>query len=219
MKKKIAFIIVNSLTAIRLLGSVFLIPVYFWYGGLTAAFLTAICYITDLLDGILARRLKCATFFGSIFDGFSDKVFNIVNLLVFLTITPVSIIAIFLEVMIMLIQLYKYKNNMVVKTSMIGKFKMWVAGFTMFIALILSSKIKASYLSLLLIPLIISEAITVLDYIKGIVAFKNKKIKVIKRKKEKFSMTLNEMLFNPKFYEENKDDINIKTVCQILTKK
>ena len=217
---KTKFLIVNTLTTVRLLGSIFLIPVYILFGGCPAAILTAICYFTDCLDGFLARKLKCATFFGSIFDGLSDKIFNIVNLIIFLTITPISLIPIFLEITIMIIQLYKYKNNMVVKTSIMGKIKMWIAGITMFVSLLLVEYIHQKiYFAMLLIPLIIGESLTIVDYIKGIIEFKNRKIKIIKRRKEKFNMTLNEMLFNTTFYEENKNDINIKTVCDILSKK
>lgn len=214
---KLKFLIVNFLTMIRLIVALIIIPIYFKYGGFVTSIIVAISYLTDCFDGFLARHFNCSTFFGSILDGTSDKIFNIANLIIFLSITPLAIIPIILELIIIIIQIYKYKNNYVVKTSLIGKVKMWVMGLTIVLTFLTIDEATTLFKNLLLIPLIIFEILTVLNYLKGIFKVENKRIKKIKSK-GKFNMTLNEMLFSHSFYDKNKNDINIKMVCAYLNK-
>ena len=214
---KLKFLLVNMITMIRLLTAIIIIPIYWQYGGKVTALIVAISYLTDSLDGILAKKLHCSTFFGSILDGTSDKIFNIVNLIIFLSITPLAIIPLIFEVIIIIIQIYKYKNNYTVKSSFLGKVKMWVMGLTIILTFLLADDATSLFMNLLLIPLIIFEILTVIDYLKGIYKVENKRIKKIKSK-EKINMTLNEMLFSHNFYDEFKNDINIKMICSYINK-
>lgn len=191
MKNKGKLLLVNGLTALRIAGTFLLIPIYMTYGGIAAAATAAACYATDFLDGFLARKLKASTFFGSFFDGFSDKAFNLVNFLILCSITPLAWIPILFELGIIGVQFAKYKSNMNVQSSMIGKAKMWVAGITMFVALLLVDQTTIDYLSAniisklgeldknkvlgaTLIPLIISEVATLSGYVKDFI--KQKKV-------------------------------------------
>ena len=80
--KKFMLIFVNLLTMLRIIGVFMMIPVYFNYGGLYAAILSICCYLTDCIDGFLARKFHVATFFGSMFDGVADKLFSCSNLII-----------------------------------------------------------------------------------------------------------------------------------------
>ena len=70
---------VNLITMLRVIGTILLIPIYHVYGSLTTGIFSLICNLTDILDGTLARKWKVSTFFGSLFDSASDKIFLIVN--------------------------------------------------------------------------------------------------------------------------------------------
>ena len=96
-------IIINLLTLIRVIGTIILVPIYQTYGGYYVSILALICYLTDSIDGILARKLNACTFFGSLFDGTADKLFTIMNFIVLYLITPYAIIPIVIEFLIVLV--------------------------------------------------------------------------------------------------------------------
>ena len=91
---KIKLGIVNFLTLIRLIGTIILIPLYNMFGGKVVGITSFFCYLTDSIDGILARRWKVSTFFGAIFDGVADKLFTITNFIILYLITPYALIPI-----------------------------------------------------------------------------------------------------------------------------
>ena len=128
MNKWIKIIITNTFTMIRIVGIFLIIPFFSIYGGNITAILCAICFLSDFIDGFLARNLNTSTFFGSLFDSASDKLFLIVNLLLLIKITPFTIIVILLELSIAIVQFLKYYHNFNVQANIIGKLKMWVAG-------------------------------------------------------------------------------------------
>ena len=74
--KTIELIIVNAITLCRLLGALLLPFIYHLYGINVVAILTIFLFLSDALDGFLARKLKISTFFGCSMDALSDKVLN-----------------------------------------------------------------------------------------------------------------------------------------------
>ncbi|MEG1506952.1 MAG: CDP-alcohol phosphatidyltransferase family protein, partial [Bacilli bacterium] len=64
MEEKRKLIIVNFFTALRAAGILALVPVFINMGGVAAAVLATTCYLTDFIDGFLARKLHASTFFG-----------------------------------------------------------------------------------------------------------------------------------------------------------
>lgn len=69
----------NSLTALRLIGGIALI--FLPLSGMAFYIVYAICGLTDLLDGFLARRLKTASAFGARLDSVADLTFYIVAMI------------------------------------------------------------------------------------------------------------------------------------------
>lgn len=98
-------------------------------------------------------------------------------------ITPLAWIPIVLELGIAGVQLLKYKNNLKVKSNIIGKTKMWVAGITVSLTYLLVDPNFVNYFSAnlsnklaslnnlklfgaFLTPLVLSETATLLSYFK-----------------------------------------------------
>ena len=182
MARIVAFLIVNALTMVRIIGVFCLVPIYHSHGGVAAAVLSILCYFTDFIDGMLARKCKVVSFFGSMFDGVADKAFTVANLLVLLTITKFALIPILFEIAIVVIQTIKFRKEINVQGSMTGKIKTWIIALTV-ISLYLVTDIKnISFLSndfiilissvnqnlligVLSIPIIIFEVLTIISYL------------------------------------------------------
>ena len=79
MSRIIKLIIVNLITAIRFFGAFCLPFVYYRSGISEASVLIIILFLTDSIDGLLARTLKVNTFFGGITDAISDKLLNTIS--------------------------------------------------------------------------------------------------------------------------------------------
>ena len=247
MNKWLKFGITNFFTALRVAGIICLIPVFKLYGGFATALLSAGCFATDFIDGALARKLKSSTFFGSLFDGISDKTFLIVNMLLLMSITPLAIIPIIAELGIAGVQSLKYQNNMNVKSNTFGKIKMWVAGITITLAYFLVDPTFINYLGVdiaskiaslghiklfgaVLSPLVLSELLTLGSYIKELRDGKDSKVVLEEEKikhEEKLeeleetleNMDLKDMLFDHEFYEKFKDEGNLKLVRSFAKRK
>lgn len=249
MNKWAEFGITNFFTALRAVGIICLIPVFKIYGGVATALLSSCCFATDFIDGILARKLKSSTFFGSLFDGISDKAFLIVNMLLLMSITPLAIAPIVLELGIAAVQSLKYENNLNIKSNIVGKIKMWVAGLTITVSYLLADPTFINYLGadiatkvielgglklfgIALSPLVLSEILTLSSYIKelydGTKEIKNEESVKESEKQEKIkedleedinNMDLKDMLFDHEFYERYKNEGNLKLVRSLAKKK
>ena len=240
---KFKFYLTNFVTSLRAAGVLTLIPVYYLYGGLSAFLLSAGCFLTDYVDGKMARKFKTSTFFGSMFDGITDKAFLIVSLIILMTITPLAIVPILMELGIVGMQTLKYKNDMSVKSNIIGKAKMWLAGLTMAACYLLVDKRVLNYLgaslatkinefgqlklfSLVLTPLVLSEIITLTSYIKEYNEEKKEPEKIEEKKDEEekikeevHDMTLKDLLLDHEIYEKYKDYGDLKLIRKLSKKK
>lgn len=141
MKKAINILLVNMITMIRVIGVFLLLPIYIKYGGVATAILSIGCYLTDLIDGYIARKAHVSTFFGSMFDGIADKLFTLANLVLLVKISKNAILPISFEILIVIIQSIKFSQNENVQSSKVGKIKTWIIGITV-ISLYLITDIK-----------------------------------------------------------------------------
>ena len=246
MKKKLQFALINAITSIRMIGIFLLIPIYLTYGGVALGLTNIACFLTDFADGKLARKFHLSTFFGSLYDGFADKAFLIVNMIILLGVSPYAIIPIILELGIAGLQGYKYKHNYNVQSNIIGKAKMWVAGISVVLSNLLIDAEKLTFLGNniiskltsisnknivlgTLIPFIVADVATFISYFKEMKdedklreekkqkkeelhkereEIELEKEKIIAKKEELIS--IKEALFNPNFYDEHKDDRELK---------
>jgi len=117
-------LLVNSITGLRFIASFLVVPVFQALGGVGAAIFSAIFLATDAIDGGLARKKNASTFFGSIFDGVTDKIFAVLALAILMTINPVIFgLPILIELGIIAVQNAKMQNGLNVKSNLIGKLK------------------------------------------------------------------------------------------------
>lgn len=116
-------ILVNLITAIRSLGTIAIIPIFTTYGAFVTALSAAGFFITDCIDGFLARKLHVQSFFGSILDALSDKAFGIVCLLLLSTLNPLFLVIIGLELGILYINYKSISRGNNSQSSKAGKAK------------------------------------------------------------------------------------------------
>ena len=116
-------ILVNLITAIRSLGTIAIIPIFASCGALATGLAAMGFFLTDFIDGFLARKLKVQSFFGSLLDALSDKAFGIVCLILLSTLNPIFLAIIGLELGIFAINYKNAQNNKNVKSSNAGKAK------------------------------------------------------------------------------------------------
>lgn len=232
-------IIINMLTLIRVIGTIVLIPIYQNYGGMYVGILALICYLTDSIDGILARKWGASTFFGALFDGVADKLFTIVNFIVLYLITPYALIPILFEIAIIVIQFLKFALKLNVKSNIIGKLKVWILAMSVVLTFlvsdvssltILTNEIREYILGIpsktlyfwLLFPSIIMEALTFISYVLEL--FAPQKIKVLVEEQKELKMpklngniweNFKEIWLNPEFYKEHKNDTNLKDLKKL----
>lgn len=222
-KDKFNFFITNIITLLRVVGIFALIPVYIYYGGLSTFILASICFLTDCIDGVLARMLKSSTFFGSLFDALSDKAFLVMNMILLMSISPIAIIIIIFELAIFCIQSFKYSKGLNIKSNKYGKIKMWVAGIVISLSYLLTDEyflnlvnIKANGLSwfiFLFIPLFISELVTFISYLIEYIKCVDKVEVDDKAIEEEMKNTsLKEIMFSHEYYVKYKDYGNLKLV-------
>lgn len=213
MKKEILIkIFVNVLTSARVLGALVIIPIYFKWGSFVAAITSGALFITDFLDGLLARSFHVQSFFGSVLDTVSDKLLGISILVVLILKEPLYILPIIFELIIFLINIISIKIGNNVKTSIKGKIKTNILDIVLVIDLYV---IATNYihldtvLKLVIIPLIISELLVVLDYFMK--AYKNtstqkKQKNTLKIVRKKTRKELLHDLFDTDFYLTHRND-------------
>lgn len=233
--KKFMLVFVNLLTMVRIIGVFMMIPVYFRYGGLYAAYLSVGCYLTDCIDGFLARKYHASTFFGSMFDGVADKLFSCSNLIILFNVTKYSIISIVLEILVVIIQFVKFQKNINIQSSKLGKIKTIVMSVTVILVYLITDINKLTFLSsnvisyvnshnlylYLFIPLYIFQILTLYSYLKFLKTYDKKEVKQIPKVdiylkpkttiKNRISNFCTIWL-NNEFYEKYKDSEGLKAI-------
>ena len=116
-------ILVNLITGIRSLGTIAIVPIFASYGAIATGLAAMGFFLTDFIDGFLARKLHVQSFFGSLLDALSDKAFGIVCLLLLSTLNPIFLAVIGVELGIFAINYKSIQNNNNVKSSKVGKAK------------------------------------------------------------------------------------------------
>ena len=241
LKKKI---MVNMITALRGIGGIFLVPIFNIYGSIPAAIWFISFMATDWIDGYLARKYEVSSFFGALMDGMFDKLFGIISFLLLASISPSYIIPLLFEAGILTYGLYSASKGNNVKSTIIGKTKMWFLAVSVLLGLLntnykalecllqtinLNSVSLDNFIKLEQVSrksLIGMEALSLTSYIvKDKLEDKNNKDKVplkVKNIKEVILTRDNDIkkevgfrLFDTKYYEENKD----KPLSLLLTLK
>lgn len=126
MSRKRKKIIVNLLSLSRVIGALVL-P--FFIDKMSIPWLIAVItclFLTDFLDGKLARRWKVATRGGALLDPLGDKILAITCLLSFMKGKYILLVPLGMEVAIMFLNIYRTLHGEEVQTLMIGKIKTFI---------------------------------------------------------------------------------------------
>ncbi len=241
LKKKI---MVNMITALRGIGGILLVPIFSIYGSIPAAVWFISFMATDWIDGYLARKYEVSSFFGALLDGMFDKLFGIISFLLLASISPSYMIPLLFEAGILGYGLYSASKGNNVKSTIIGKAKMWFLAVSVLLGLLNTDLLTLENLlqtiNLNRVPLdslvrleqvskdslIGMEALSLSSYvIKDKIEDKNNKEKtplkvkdikeVIFTKDKDIQKEIEYRLFDTKYYEENKD----KPLSLLLTLK
>ena len=227
-------ILVNMITSLRGVGGILLVPIFTIYGSIPASIWFVLFMATDWIDGYLARKYEVSSFFGALLDGMFDKLFGIISFLLLASISPSYTIPLLFEAGILSYGLYSASKGNNIKSSLIGKTKMWFLAASAFLGFLntdyLALENFLTTLNLTVVPLdnlvklekvtstalVGMEALSLTSYvvndklqdnIKSVkVPLKVKDIKdVIISRDEETKNEVKMRLFDTNYYEENKD--------------
>ena len=126
-------ILVNMITSLRGVGGILLVPIFTIYGSIPASIWFVLFMATDWIDGYLARKYEVSSFFGALLDGMFDKLFGIISFLLLASISPSYTIPLLFEAGILSYGLYSASKGNNIKSSLIGKTKMWFLAASVFL--------------------------------------------------------------------------------------
>ena len=213
LRKKI---IVNIITGLRVLGAISIIFIYLFGGTFVTAMVSVGLFLTDFIDGKLARIWHVQSFFGSLLDSLSDKLFGIISLIILSTINPIFIFVILGEILILYINIASLQRGNNVQSSILGKIKTFVLAGSIIGSLLIYSKpffnLNPDIVSYCLaIVELLSSVFVAFDYARTAHKQDTKRINK-KNNKKKLKKSKEEILFalfDTEFYLTNKDN-NIK---------
>lgn len=188
----------NILTASRIIAPIFIIPCAFFSSLPITIGVAGVFALTDMFDGVLARKLHATSNFGKELDPIADKIFACGLIIPLIPYNPIIIINLLLETVISAINLKSKLKENDPKTNMLGKIKTWS----------LSSLMVVNYCSLFFslsstISSILIAVTSILQVSTSIKYFKDDKLKDIKK---------NEIV-------ENNNSTNISEKSKIHKKK
>lgn len=222
--KKLELIIVNVITLTRFFGALILPFIYCLFEADVFAISTIFLFLTDCIDGNLARLWKVSTFFGSGMDALSDKLLNTVAFILLSIKFSSMLLPLILEITIFytIYSTYRYGGN--IQSSKIGKIKtvildiFVIASFCLLSLPIFHSEASIiiyfiskteSFVNTFSCIITISCIIALLDYIKkNKLVRENPKANEIKKQKKtpkKFKRILKEA-FDTSYYNKHKNE-------------
>lgn len=192
-------IFVNGITTFRFLYTLFL-PIIKSKASNTFFIINIILlFLTDSIDGTLARKHNVQTIYGSGMDTIADKTLSIVLLFMLAEKIPVLSLVLILEVIIFLISISAIFCNKKIRVGLFGKTKMWLLAATIVLSYMNYFGI-INYNVVLGVGMItiILQLLTTFEYISGILIKTENKLDVPKIK------SFNELiyiLFDTEYYK------------------
>lgn len=159
------YLYLQILTASRIFIAAIMAAVLITYGVnvwtiLAAALLGGMAELTDLFDGMMARKYNLTSDFGKFFDPYTD---SIARLILFFALAWVHLVPLWLPVFMALrdvsvsyIRLFAMKANVVMASRMSGKVKAWAQAVGYFILLLIALFAELGFDISLLVPYIAS---------------------------------------------------------------
>lgn len=157
-----------------------------------------ILFLTDSIDGFLARKFNVQTLYGSMMDTIADKGLSIILMILLVSRMKMLSIVLILEIFIAIISIYGVAIGKNIKSSLIGKFKMWLLSITIvfgYMNYFNIVKIGLVYISILIT--IIAQIFTILGYMRMLIS-KDNNLK--KHQKINNAHDLKFILFDTNYY-------------------
>ncbi len=155
-------------------------------------------FLTDSIDGILARKFKVQTLYGSMMDTVADKTLSIVLLLMSMKKVDILSIVLLCEILIAIINIVGMAIGKKTQSSLLGKAKMWVLSITIVLSYMnLFNIIDYNIVIFSSVITIIMQIFVTMDYIKSLI---KQKWVVNKKQPIKNIQELRYILFDTKYY-------------------
>lgn len=160
-----------------------------------------IIFLTDFIDGKLARKYNIQTFFGSYMDTLANKVLNIILLIMLSDKSKMSLIMLILEISILIINSIGWILKKKTKSSILGRAKMWAIGITITLEYmnyfnIINIDVNHIIVNLFIIITTIMQILVIVDYAIKFIKDDNKRLNI----KLKSWKDLAYILFNTDYY-------------------
>ena len=198
--------------------------IFYKYGNSVTSLIILILYLSDAIDGFLARKLHLTTFFGCAMDAISDKLLNFVAFILLGIMYNIMFCPLILEITVLLINYLIYRHGGNVQTSKIGRLKTIILDIFVILSFVVISlyalniniftdNIIKLLINIFSIMIIIVDFIAIIDYDKKYKSVKNNpKIKHIKYQNRK-RKTINDIkhdLFDTEYYLKHKNESILK---------
>lgn len=221
--------LVNAITSSRILGALAL-PVIFNIMSIPLLIaVLSLLFVTDFVDGKLARKWNVQTLGGGLLDSLGDKVLAVSCILSLIGVQNFLLIPLFLELGITGINVRRTLQGEIVKSSLLGKIKTWFLSVTLALMAVnvlnpnLLNEMASSVLHMDLNSLLVSDALvnkavcvtavmqtaTAIDYASKSLRNSEKTARIEELKSLKESLI---RLFDETKYEEDKDKPLIKVL-------
>ncbi len=166
MNNKFMKFLVNFITVSRIIFSLFFILLSKNINYNILLVLIIILFLTDFIDGFLARKFNVQTLFGSILDTLADKILSIVLIIPLLKENNILYLIVVGEIIIAIINIRARFRRKLTRVCMFGKIKMWLLSITIiFLYLNLFYYISNSFTFLLIVVTFIFQLIVTVYYI------------------------------------------------------
>lgn len=202
MSKTIIKFLVNLITTSRFIGSIILICLFPYVSTKFFLICIIILFLTDWIDGFLARKFHVESIYGSLMDTIADKTLNIILIVPLIKTLPLILGILILEIGIMLTNVIGKLKGKKVSTNYYGKIKMWfvavsiIGGYFVYF-----NYIHTFFINFIILLTMMMQILTIINY----VIYFNKQI-VTKNKKDTKNKRILQILFDTEYYLEEKEN-------------
>ncbi len=192
-------IFVNCLTISRFVVALFLPWMKYQYSSYLFLCVLVLLFLTDTIDGFLARKFQVQTFFGALMDTIADKALNIILLLCLLSSCPLLWVILLGEIIIFGINSIAFLTGKRIQASIFGKAKMWLVAFSILFGYLYEFQgCDYSWVVSGAVLAFVSQLITIVNYVQTLFLHPT----FVSKKKEK--VPFQTLLFDTQYYLENR---------------
>ena len=176
---------VNLLTTIRFISIIVLIIIFKKISHRLFIITISLLFLTDFIDGKLARKYKVQTIYGSNMDTIADKALSIGLIILLLKKNKYIYLVLLGEIIISIINILAKLQYKKTKSSLIGKIKTWFLSITIILSYINYFKLlKTIYILPYIIITSLTQIYCIVDYIIYLIKQKPAPTREIKSNKK-----------------------------------